>query len=115
MLQTSLSRSENFIRADLPNAVAVVRNFQLQSDRISFELQFFADKSAKEMIDQPLTEMPVVLVESGGVVSRKHFNEQVSVIESYQPDESATTLTGKLISCCYKWLLDKHYPAATEI
>jgi hypothetical protein len=115
MLQTSLSRSQNFIRADLPNAVAQIKNFQLQNDRISFELQFFADKSAKEMIDQPATEMPVVHAENGGIVARKHFNELTSVIEAYEPDELATTLTGKLISCCYQWLIEKHYPEATVI
>lgn len=120
MFKTALARTENFIRADLPAAVAEIKHFQLQNDRISFELQFYADAEAKTMITNPTpgttpAMMPGAGIENGGIVARKHFSESVAVIEGYEPEENATTLTGKLISCCYQWLIDKHYPAATEI
>lgn len=120
MFKTALARTENFIRADLPQAVAEIKHFQLQNDRISFELQFYADAEAKALITNPTpgttpTMMPGAGIENGGIVARKHFSESVSVIEGYEPEETATTLTGKLISCCYQWLIDKHYPSAVEI
>jgi hypothetical protein len=111
MLKIALNRSENGVRAEFPNAVAEIKNFQLQNDRISFELQFYADAEARQMITKPVGVEPA-FIENGGIVARKHFSEAATVIEAYEADESATTLTGKLISCCYQWLTDKHYPAA---
>lgn len=114
MLKIALARSENGLRAELPNAVAEIKNFQLQNDRISFELQFYADAEARQLIVSPVGVEPVFL-ENGGIVARKCFSEAAKIIEGYQADESATTLTGKLISCCYKWLIDKHYQTAIEL
>jgi len=111
MLKIALSRSDNGVRAEFPNAVAEIKNFQLQNDRISFELQFYADAEARQLIVSP-TMIDGMHLENGGIVARKHFSETATVVEGYQPDEAATTLTGKLISCCYQWLVDKHYPTA---
>lgn len=107
MLTTSLSRVDNFVRADFPNAYGVIKNFQLQNSRISFELQFYADKEAFELIQNPTSapNMP----ENGGIVARRHFSEDVKVIEGFEPDSSADSLTEKLMSCCYQWLISEHY------
>lgn len=106
MITTALQRDQNNVRGDFPQAVGKIRNFQLHNDRISFELNFYVDQQALDLIENPERSQHI---DNGGIVDRKHFSESAEVIEGYIPDPKATTLTAKLISCCYKWLEDKHY------
>lgn len=107
MITTSLTRTNNSIRADLPNAVAIIKNMQAQNNRISFEAWFYADAEAYEMISNPNSISDAINLENNGIVARKHYSEESSIIESHLDVDDEGSLLAKLEQCCYRWLTEK--------
>lgn len=100
MIKLSLARENNNARFPFPDAVGLVKNFQLNNGRISFELHFYADETATKSISgDGLTPMM-----GDAVIARKMFSADVKMIEAYGDEFSELTPSEKLIECCYSWL-----------
>lgn len=118
MIKTGLKRSENNVRGEFPEAIAEIKNFQLQNNRISFELNFYADLEAYNQVKKPvdvMAEPGAIFPENDGIVARKHFSEEASNIESLVPNNETDTLSAQLIDCCYSWLIKNHYEKAERV
>lgn len=107
MITTSLARSSNNYKAAFPNAVGEIKNFNVSGNRINFELHFYADAEARQLLNNG--DMPHM---DSGVVMRQHYSEEVSVIEAYKDEAVSTSPTEVLKECCELWLKDNHYPQA---
>ena len=108
MITTSLTRLSNNYKALFPSAVGEIRNLNVNGNRIDFELQFYADEEARQLLSQTDPNQPFG---ESGIVLRQHYSEEVSIIESYSSQIiDAPGLVDSLKACCELWLIDKHYP-----
>lgn len=115
MITTSLARSSNNYKAAFPQAVGEIKNFNVNGTKINFELHFYADAEARQLLAQvtgTATPTPAPMSVDGGIILRKNFSEEVSVIEAYSSEATSTSPTEILKECCELWLKDKHYPEA---
>jgi len=115
MITTNLSRESNNYKAAFPAAVGEIKNFNVNGSRINFELHFYADAQARQMLltsTTGTTPAPMPMGSDAGVILRQHYSEDVSVIEAYKDEAMSSSPTEMLKECCELWLKDKHYPQA---
>jgi len=51
MINASLDRNSNPLKALFPNAVGEIKNMNVNGTRISFELFFYADEEARQLLN----------------------------------------------------------------
>ncbi len=110
MINASLDRNSNPLKALFPNAVGEIKNMNVNGTRISFELFFYADEQARQLLNAQNPNEPYNHMNGQCMVKQQHFSEELSVIESYEPESADVPPTEQLKSCCYQWLKERHYP-----
>lgn len=105
MITTSLSRDSSPLKANFSMAVGVIRSITVRGSQVEFELGFFADETAKDM----LSETEPYHLDHKHFVKIDYHTEKLAVIEQYEPEDNTASPLEQLKSSCYQWLKATKY------